>query len=252
MTLARRELLRLAPAVAVAGALTPAVSGCQAAAAAGLVFDSGWLSTVSASVAASAITAAGSKWMKAAGETFEGAWKSWTGGALEVADDQAKQGWGYFANIAYGNGIPPAVMIAASRGNGFDPKTDRLIVVVGGGAKAVVFDAWAWQGLGLFIHDMTNGRSGNDLAAYQTLCSVALLPSDVNPTDQSSPSGRSQILSYQSRNGAVELTRTTNEDGSTQVQVMSLGFPTAKGQPTTRSYKLDSQNDPAITSTVPG
>ncbi|MBW4781957.1 hypothetical protein KZO37_21580 [Rhodococcus fascians] len=127
-----------------------------------------------------------------------------------------------------------------------NPKTDRLVVLVEEGAQRVVFDAWAWQGLAMFTNDMTAGRTDDDLAAYRTLCSAALIPSDVASTDSSTPSGRSQFLSYQARSGQVELTRTTDADGNMEVQVTTFGIPTGDGDPTTRKFVLPEETAPDL------
>ena len=98
----------------------------------------------------------------------------------------------------------------------------------------------------MFANDITAERTGDDLAAYRTLCSAALTPSGVAPTDSSSPSGRSQLLSYQARSGSVELIRTTDTEGRIEVQITTFGIPTGDDGPTVRSFVLPEETAPDI------
>ncbi|WP_156148971.1 hypothetical protein [Rhodococcus sp. MEB064] len=192
---------------------------------------------------ATLITENGGAW----DDGLKGQWESWTGGATDAYREQIDQGWGYAAGAMFGAALPPAAMFSCRRVSGVtDPKTDRLIVLVDGGAQRVVFDAWAWQGLSMFANDLTAGRTGDDLAAYRTLCSAALTPSGVAPEDNSSPSGRTQLLSYQARSGQVELLRSTDADGNTEVQVTTFGIPTGNDGPTVRSFVLPKETAPEL------
>jgi hypothetical protein len=110
--------------------------------------------------------------------------------------------------------------------------------MVEGGSKCVVFDPWAWQALGQFADSMTVDRRGDDLAAYRRLCGLSLTPSGVTPEQTASPSGRAQLLSYQARNGNVEMVLSTDGNGKASVQVTTFGIPTASGEPTVKAFFL--------------
>lgn len=229
----------------MAGVGASNVTAC-AAPAMSLVFSGPWLSNLTSTIGATLVTANAAKWWESTEGYISETWKSWHGGAQEASRSQAAEGWTWRYPELYGDSLPPAIMFNCSLQEEFDPRTDRLVVLVDGGAKSVVFDAWAWQGLAMFAHDMTSERGGDDLAAYRTLCGAALTPSGVTPNDVTSPSGRSQLLSYQARSGAVEMTRTTSADGAMQVQITTFGIPTSKGGPTVRSFTLPEETRPTI------
>ncbi len=246
MVFNRRLLMKSAGIAAIAGVGASNVSACAVAPAINLAFSASWLSNLTSTIGATVITTNAAAWWESAESFISDSWRSWQGGAVKAGEIQVDEGWKVVRSGMYGDSLPPATMFDCSRQEEPDPRTDRLVVLVNGGARSVVFDAWAWQGLAMFAHDMTSEREGDDLAAYRTLCGAALTPSGVAPHDVTSPSGRSQLLSYQARSGAVEMTRTTSADGAMQVQITTFGIPTSKGSPTVRSFTLPEETRPTI------
>lgn len=245
MQMSRRNAFKFSGAVALGATASSLATGCNVAAVGGAsaIFNANWVSSLTSSLGATLITAVGGDWY----EDLSGAWQSWQAGGKAAYEEQRAAGWPFPDGQFFGASLPPASMYRCAKQNtGWDPKTDRLVVLVEGGAQRVVFDAWAWQGLSMFADDLTAGRTGDDLAAYRTLCSAALTPSGVAPTDNSTPSGRSQILSYQARSGSVELARTTDADGKIEVQVTTFGIPTGSDGPTVRSFVLPEETAPDL------
>ncbi|UZF48478.1 hypothetical protein [Rhodococcus rhodochrous] len=201
------------------------------------------MSNLTAMLAADLLIENGGDWH----EELVGVWASWYDGALEARREQADQGYPYYSKSIYGAALPPAAMFRCAKDAGeWDPRMDRLIVLVDGGAQRVVFEAWAWQALTLFTHQMTTGKEGDDLAAYQTLCNAALTPSGVEPNTSRTDSGRAELLSYKARSGSVEMVRSTDGEGKQHVQVTAFGIPTGNGSPTVRSFELPEETAPLL------
>lgn len=230
----RRSIFRLGGAGVLAMAALPALASCALVPAAAPIiaaFTGNWLSDMTAALTATVLADA----MKSG---LQGEWANWESGAKKARDAEVAQGYGYFSDSSYGDKVPPAILFGSAKTTAFNPKTDRLIVCVQGGAATVVFDPWAWKALSLFITDLTSAKDGDTLAGFQALCRVSLVPSDVLATNASTESGRSQLVTYKSRVGEVEMNRRTNQDGSTTVQVVATGIPTAKDAATTREFQI--------------
>jgi hypothetical protein len=146
----------------------------------------------------------------------------------------------FYNSEALAHAVPPTVLIQLSQSqNSYDPMTDGLLACVNGGSSSVVFDAWAWQALFMFINDLTSGKSGADLAGFQALCVLSLIPSGTQPQTGVTPDGSAGWMSYVARGGNVELV--WYDQGGT-VQITADGIPDANGNTTVKSYTLPTQS----------
>ncbi|SMQ67759.1 hypothetical protein SAMN06295909_1850 [Plantibacter sp. VKM Ac-1784] len=229
--ISRRSAFQIGGAGVVAVLAAPTLSSCAALPAVAS-FTGSWLADMSASLAATVLadTLTGG---------LQGEWASWEAGAKAAREAEVARGYNFFSTASYGDGVPPAVMFASTKAETFDEQTDRLIVCVEEGAASVAFDPWAWKALSLFVTDMTKGKDGDTLAGFQALCRVSLVPNAVLATNTETESGRSQLVTYKTRVGEVEMNRRTNEDGTITVQVVATGIPTAKDVATTREFQVD-------------
>ncbi|MBS2963404.1 hypothetical protein KGA66_10130 [Actinocrinis puniceicyclus] len=226
----RRRLLTAAGGslVSVAGAL----ASCSVAAEA--VFNPAtvnWLAQLGSAVAASLVEDA----LKVG---LTDAWKSWTKNVNDRVDEQNDFPY-YYASV-WLHAVPPTVLVKLSKGTQSDPMSDCLLACVDGGQQAIRFDAWAWQTLMMFVHELTGGKSGDDLSGFQALCLISLIPSGPPKAGQS-PSGKVGWMSYQARNGSVEIDRQTEPDGSVVGVITATGIPAADGKPTSKKYTLPAQ-----------
>lgn len=170
---------------------------------------------------------------------LKGLWDSWTGGAKEASDAQAEAGYRYFEQ-AWAHPKPPTVFFAAHAGTSEagDPMSDRLIACVNEAEAAIVFEAWAWQALSMFVHDLTHSKTGQDLAVYQDVCVMSLIPSGTTPTTGTSDGNVIEWMTYETRNGYVEIDRIQESNSSTSVLVTATGFPDENREPTKRKFTL--------------
>ena len=228
--LTRRDAAKLLTVGAAVTVASPALTACGGGFAS-VVFGPDWLSTLTSALGAGVLTEFGKPWINTASDNVTGFFSSWADGNQKARSDQNDQGYVFVSDLIYGDAIPPVTMFAVQKGQEADPDNDRLVAVVDNGRTAVIFAPWAWQALSMFAQDLTKGRSGDDLAAYRCLCAAALTPSGVAPSDNASPSGRSELVSYQARAGSVEMNLSTDKDGNTSVQVTTFGIPTGSGGP---------------------
>ncbi|KZE91946.1 hypothetical protein AVP41_01496 [Microbacterium sp. TNHR37B] len=235
-TINRRSLLTTAAVGSLAALSTTALAGCAAPAVAPVLTGASgigatWLADMTAALAAGAIVAAVS-------DPLKDAWQKWEKGRQRAYAEEGERGHQYVTQACYGDSVPPAMMFASCQAKEADVSSDRFIVCVKGGEEYVGFDPWAWQALYLFIDDLTKGKEGDTLAGFRALCKISLIPSATISSSSVTESGRSQLLSYKTRNGEVEMNRRTNSDGSTTVQVVSTGIPSASSVTTTREVNL--------------
>lgn len=222
----RRNLMRLVAAGGVAATAGLALTSCAAT-----VPASGWLSHMTSALAAGVI-ADGLDTALTAG------WAAWEEGRVQARRAQAEEGYIFYSTYCYGDAVPPAIIHSSHLAEEDDPTTDRMIVGVNGGADSIVFESWAWQALYLFVAEYTGNKSGDELAGFRALCKISLLPCGTI-TSSSTSTGLSEILTYKTRNGEVEMNRRTTQNGSTSVQVVATGIPTAKNRPTSKEFTLD-------------
>ncbi|MFD3975682.1 hypothetical protein [Streptomyces cyaneofuscatus] len=115
---------------------------------------------------------------------------------------------------------------------------DRLVACVNSGKQAVVFDPWAWQALSMFVHDLTQKKAGSDLAMVQSLCLLTLIPSGVSPRTGRSSEGTVGWMTYQARNGIVEMAKISEPDGTVSAIVTADGILDAERRPTKKKFVL--------------
>lgn len=229
----RRDLFRLGAAGAVGLAAT-SLTACAAPAigpAVGAAITSSWFADMTAALAAGLITLTAEK-------TLGPLWTAWEDGFAERRNQQREEGWGWYGKEACGDAVPPSILFHVSQGELFDPTVSRMIALIDSGQNCIVFEPWAWKALYLFVKDLTGGKDGDTLAGYQALCRISLLPSGAIQGSDPSPSGRSELLGYATRNGTVEMNRRTEADGSTVVQVVATGIPSASDSATTREFTI--------------
>jgi hypothetical protein len=221
-SLSRRGLLGgvlLAPVVAVG------VASCAAAPVAVAAFDpvvDGWFVELATNLGANVIGAEVTK-------ALDGVWSSWQKPINKALDSMDT----YFYPGAYGHPVPPVALLRLSAAKKDHPPTDSLAAFVEGGNQLIVFKPWAWQGMSMFVHSLTQKLKGDDLAAYRALLALTLAPSGKLPVTGSSPEGSVDFVTYQARNGVVEIVRF-----DTTVQISVSGIPTAQGKPTVRKFTL--------------
>ncbi len=226
----RRTTLRWGAAAAVT-ASTIGLSSCTAAARAA-VFNPAtkdWLTELARSIAAIQIE-------KALDKGLKGIWEAWSENTEETIDEATGGEKHWYS--AWAHPVPPVVMISLSATKQGDPMRDRLVACVNEGRQSVVFEAWAWQALSMFLHDLTQDKTGADLAMVRSLCQLTLVPSGVAPKTGGSPAGTVDWMAYQARNGEVEITRIVEPDGSASAIVTAEGIPDADQNPVKKKFTL--------------
>lgn len=218
-------------AVLAGGTATACAAAPVAARAAAAVLTSSWFSHMSAALAAGMITLG-------ADNALDAAWAAWQGGFDKAKRDESDRGHKYYSTAYCADGVPPALLFLTSVGEEWDATSDRMIALVNGGTEHVAFDPWAWKALYFFVNDLTGGKDGDTLAGYQALCRISLLPNATVSMSAATDSGRSELLAYKTRNGEVEMNRRTNGDGTTTVQVVATGIPSAADSATTREFDI--------------
>jgi hypothetical protein len=212
----------------MAAAAGSALAGCASPALA--IPTQGWLSSMTAALSASLIA-------NRVDDALTGVWEDWQAGRLTACAEQAEEGYEFTSRACYGDEIPPAIIFSTSKQATENINTDRMIVGVSGGAESVVFDPWAWQALYLFVSEYTKGKTGDDLEGFRALCRISLVPSGTI-SSSSTATGRSELLTYKTRNGEVEMNRRTLQSGATSVQVVATGIPTQQRRATVKEFTL--------------
>ena len=116
--------------------------------------------------------------------------------------------------------------------------TDRMVACVETGKKAVVFEAWAWQGLYMYVDNLIEGKSGADLTRLQTLCALSLLPSGTEPNSGTSPNKTVGWMTYLTHNGSVEIAYVAEPDGTRSALITAEGIPDENNRPTIKKFTL--------------
>jgi len=228
-SISRRTFLAASGTCAVGIGLGTA--GCASAPAA--VFNpavDGWLAQIGIAVGATVIS-------NLVSDGLKDAWRLWRPGVNKTIGKQASGSYGWHSASGWLHPVPPVAAFSTSTGRYANPMTDRLVACVDNGASAVVFQAWAWQSLFIFIHELTNGKAGDQLAQARDLCVLTLIPSGTRPDYGQSPRGTVGWMTYKSRNGAVEIARVSTSDGSNGI-VTAYGMLDAGGKPTSRTFRL--------------
>ncbi|WJY93392.1 hypothetical protein CFAEC_13020 [Corynebacterium faecale] len=228
MGINRRDLLRLASTVPLLMVGGSSISACGKAPSASI--GPTWFTSFGTMVLAPLIADGASK-------ALSSGWSAWEEGRRELISYVGENGWNFISNSTLGDQVPPALIFRACRDQMSNPATDLLVVGVNQCRESVIFEPWAWQALYLFVNDLTHDKKGDDLAGFQALCKISLLPSGVSDTTATA-TGRSTLMGYRTRNGSVEMNRRTGEEGETIVQVTATGIPTSEGLPTVRDFVL--------------
>lgn len=220
-TLSRRTLIGVATTVPLVALAT---ASCAAAPAVTAVFNpvvDSWLVDLAVGIGATALGAKLS-------EGLDDLWADWTQPIKDTVFEQSD----YVYSTLYGHPVPPVLLVGLC-GEKINPATDRLAAYVDAGKSAVIFEPWAWQCLAHFINEFTGERTGDDLAAYRALLALSLAPSGVAAETDESPEGSVEYITYQARNGTVEISRLDS-----RVRISVSAIPTEDDEPTVRTYDL--------------
>jgi hypothetical protein len=240
----RRDFVRLSAGTVTGLALGASLAGCAAAAGAGaeagaaaVAFNpavSTWLADLAQSVGASVL----SDFLEEGAKKVYGIWNSWMNPVNNSADY-----YGLIWSDCYSHAIPPVVLVQVNKkdlGSSYegDPMKDGLIACVEGGNTAVYFEPWAWQALSIYVQDMTNGLTGQDLANAQAVCVMGLIASGTRPQTGESPGNFVEWMTYQTRSGPVEMGKLLGENGQYLATVKATGIWDDKQQPIVRQFTL--------------
>lgn len=223
----RRSFLKGAVAGAAVAGTAVVSSGCAAAPAAAPAGS--WITTLTTSVGATLIA----ETIKA---TFKQGWDEWRKPTESILKGQADQGWSWYGMI-YGHAIPAATLVGCCLTDEGNRDSDRFVVIFKDGS-AVVLDSWAWRSLDTFMSEETKDKKGDDLIRLRQLLAKTVLP--VGPSSASvAPSKTTGWLSYPARDGQVELSWSSAENGGVSVRMTVTGlYSGAVGKPTTRTFTL--------------
>lgn len=174
-------------------------------------------------------------------EGLQGFFKSWSSPARKTVRDSVSTILSKDADFWYdswSHQAPPVLMVSVRSTEKGDPMADHLVACVNNGRQAVVFEPWAWQALSMYVHDLTDAKDGDDLAAYQSLCLMTLIPCGTRPKTGNSPGGTVSWMSYAARNGTVEIAKVAEPDGTMSAIVTVSGIMDAQKAPSKRKYTL--------------
>lgn len=144
--------------------------------------------------------------------------------------------------LGYAHPIPPVVFMRVSQRPDGHPPTDKLIAFVDHGKKFVVFKPWAWQALSQFVHFLTGANAGADLDVARAVCVLTLIPSGVRPKTGRIPDGLVDWVTYESRNGNVELALVQESNGRPVGIVKASAIPGSDGRPLIKHFVLPKQS----------
>jgi hypothetical protein len=224
----RRRFIKAAGAGCLALATAGSITSCTAAAFNPAVVD--WLSQLALAVGAAEVE-------KVIEGGLDRAWHAWQAGVKEAAASQPSP-YVHCQSTGWVHPVPPVVMVGVSKSTQTDPMTDHLIACVDNGQNAIIFEPWAWQTLSMFAHSLTDGKTGDDLAQVQELCALTVIPSGVRGHTGRSTAGTVHWLTYQSRNGYVEIALAPGSENSWNGSLTASGIPDAYGSYLTRTFTL--------------
>lgn len=236
----RRNFLRLTTGTIAALGAGVALSGCNIAedAAAGAVFNPAtetWLSDLAKQIGANVLTS----YLQDGINRAVGYFRSWFDGVTSQVDNNYETFW----EDCYGHEIPPVMLVQVSKykypnpSNG-DPLRDGMLACVNGGDSAVYFKPWAWQALSMYVHQMTTGLSGQNLANAQRVCVMGLAPSGTRPVTGGSPDNFVEWMTYDTRSGPVEIGKLEGTNGQYLATVKASGIWNANQQPLVQYFTL--------------
>jgi hypothetical protein len=236
----RRDFVRVAASTTVVLGLGASLSACAAEAAA-VVFNpavDSWLSDLAGAIAAAELTNFLNNGVKKVPEL----WRDWFDGVIDAADKYSLI-WG----DCYGHSIPPVILAQVTKAEepknyGGDPMVDGLLACVNNGRDAIYFEPWAWQALSMYVHSMTNGLSGQNLANAQRVCVTGLIPCGTRPDEGRSPENVVAWMTYETRSGPVEIGKLLGSDGKYIATVKATGIWDADQQPLVQQFSLPAQS----------
>jgi hypothetical protein len=224
----RRRFIRMAGAAGLALAAAGSITSCEAAAFNPAAAD--WLSQLALAVGAAEVE-------KVIEGGLDDAWRAWQDGVKEAATSQPSP-YIHCCSTGWVHPVPPVVMVGLSKSMQVDPTTDHLIACVHKGRSAIVFKPWAWQTLSMLAHSLTSGKTGNDLTQARALCALTVVPAGVRHQSGQSPAGIVDWLTYQSRNGYVEIARSPGPGDSWNGSITVSAISDAYGNPLTQVFSL--------------
>jgi hypothetical protein len=241
--LSRRGFIKTSTATALTLTGAGSLASCAAGAAAGgeaaedaVVNPAGWdwLEQIGKSVAATLVGDAIDKGLS-------GFFSSWNTNVQNTVSDQTtKAPFNLVYQDYWVHTVPPVVLVGVTQKNS-NPLTDKMLACVNEGNDPVLFEPWAWQALSMFIQGLTSGKTGADLAGFQALCLISLIPSGTAPRSGSSPEDSVAWMTYATRNGTVEISQQQQADGAYNATVRATGIPNASYEPTVKQYTLPTQ-----------
>ena len=99
----------------------------------------------------------------------------------------------------------------------------------------------AWQALSQFVHFLTGANAGADLDVARAVCVLTLIPSGVRPKTGRIPDGLVDWVTYESRNGNVELALVQESNGRPVGIVKASAIPGSDGRPLIKHFVLPKQ-----------
>lgn len=236
----RRDFVRLSAGSAAALALGASLGGCAAAggaAAEAVVFNpavDSWLADLANSIAATELT----NFLNNGIDKLAKYWQNWFNGV-----NRSTNNYGEVWYDCYGHSIPPVVLVQVTKKrmpNSYDgdPMLDGMLACVDYGHAAVYFEPWAWQALSIYVHEMTNGLTGQNLANAQAVCVNGLIPSGTRPQTGQSPENVVGWMTYDTRSGPVEMGKLQGPNGSYMATVKATGIWDINQQPIERQFAL--------------
>ena len=168
---------------------------------------------------------------------FQGLWSSWTDNVNNRTNDITKE-YPFIYNDAYVHVVPPVALVGVCRDEKGSPMADAMLACVNNGQNSVLLEPWAWQTLACFINELTAKKTGEELAGFQALCLISLVPSGAQPQEGKSSAGLVNWVNYGTRNGTVEIATVKEPDGSISGTITTTGIPDVNGHPLLKKYAL--------------
>lgn len=237
----RRRFVTATSASTLAVVGSTALTSCTAAAAPAVedaAFNPAaysWLKQIASTVGATVIEDALTKGLK---DVEDFAFSGWNTKIKNTVSNSASTApFTYIYNDYWAHRVPPVVLVGITQ-KVSDPLTDKMLACVNSGQDSVLFEAWAWQALSMLTNDLTANKTGADLTGFQALCLISLIPCGTAPKTGSSPEGLVGWMTYETRNGTVEISRHKEPDGTYRATIQADGIPDAAGNATVKDYPL--------------
>ncbi|RRD47562.1 hypothetical protein [Tessaracoccus sp. OH4464_COT-324] len=119
-----------------------------------------------------------------------------------------------------------------------DPRTDWCFIVFAQGEQSLKLPPWAWQGLHMFIQEMSTSAEAESGNRVRKLLAATLTPTALETNQVTSCAEAVEAVSYQGGYGPVDVALVEQPDHSHYVLVKAAGFPDAENGPTVAQYDL--------------